>query len=131
MLIVRNLGAKLLLSRETVPAHLSPFYFGGQISFTGRLLQAETLLFAAYRFPFFNLSYGLARGPAPTVRAGTGPALTETKKAWENLTFSPIPALRPSHCPHTRISNAASPRQAIIYTTYCFIHYLYIAAVGI
>ena len=28
--------------------------------------------------------------------------------------FSPIPAVRPSHCPCTRISNAASPRQVII-----------------
>ena len=36
------------------------------------------------------------------------------KKAWEIL-LSPIPAFRPSHCPHTRISNAASPRQVILY----------------
>ncbi len=29
--------------------------------------------------------------------------------------FSPIPDLRPSHCPSPRISNAASPRQVILY----------------
>ena len=34
-------------------------------------------------------------------------------KAWEFL-LSPIPAFRPSHCPTSRISNAASSRQAII-----------------
>ena len=54
----------------------------------------------------------------------------ETKKAWENLTFSPIPAFRPSHCPTSRISNVVSPRQAIIWTTAHYT-YLYIAAVGI
>ena len=41
----------------------------------------------------------------------------ETKKAWEILTFSPIPVVRPSHCPSPRISNAVSPRQVIIYST--------------
>ena len=40
----------------------------------------------------------------------------EIKKAWEFLP-SPIPVLRPSHCPNSRISNAASPRQVIIYST--------------
>lgn len=38
----------------------------------------------------------------------------EIKKAWEFLLL-PIPEFRPSHCPRTRISNAASPRQVIIY----------------
>ena len=40
----------------------------------------------------------------------------ETKKAWEFL-LPPIPVFRPSHCPCARISNAASPRQVIIFTT--------------
>ena len=38
----------------------------------------------------------------------------EIKKAWEIL-LSPIPVFRPSHCPIPRISNAASPRQVILY----------------
>ena len=39
--------------------------------------------------------------------------------------FSPIPVLRPSHCPNSRISNAASPRQAIIYTTISYTLFIY------
>ena len=41
----------------------------------------------------------------------------ETKKAWEILTSRPSLFFRPSHCPQPRISNAASPRQVIIYIT--------------
>ena len=52
------------------------------------------------------------------------------KKAWEFL-LSPIPTIRPSHCPVLRISNAASPRQAIIYSTTCYTLLYYIAIVGI
>ena len=39
--------------------------------------------------------------------------------------FSPIPVVRPSHCPFPRISNAASPRQVIILTTNLLYIYLY------
>ena len=37
------------------------------------------------------------------------------KKGMGDSNFSPIPAFRPSHCPNSRISNAASPRQVVLY----------------
>ena len=40
-----------------------------------------------------------------------GMGVSTFEKAWEYL-LSPIPTIRPSHCPMSRISNAASPRQA-------------------
>ena len=45
----------------------------------------------------------------------------EIKKGMGVSNFSLIPVLRPSHCPNSRISNAASPRQVTIYSQLLYI----------
>ena len=53
--------------------------------------------------------------PAPPCLGRFNLSLWKQKRHGES-NLSPIPVFRPSHCPCARISNAASPRQAIIYT---------------
>lgn len=42
-------------------------------------------------------------------------SLVWKQKRHGSFLLSPIPDLRPSHCPLSRISNAASPRQVNLY----------------
>ena len=63
--------------------------------------------------------------PKPTLphRLNDINKLYGNKKGMGESYFSPIPAFRPSHCPVSRISNADSPRQMIIWYTSAWVHY--------